>query len=362
MIPLVQERKYVRLFLLVCSAPILYFTFRTFQSFILPVSLAVILASLSYPFFEWTVIKLRGRRSLAALVTCLGVTASIIMPLSILLFMLAGEVAQVYQKLQLALKQGVLLELLDWERSPYFGPLGNWISGYLNLGTINFTENFTSTFQQVSYFFLRHSTAMVSSLFHTITSFLVMLLTMFFLFRDGPSLKEELRSWSPLSEHYEQRIILKFREVTSATVLGNLLTSLSQGLAAGLIYWILGMPNLLFWSFATALFSLVPVIGTALVWAPWAAYFFLTGSSVKGFLLVILSVVLVGTIDNVVRPLYIEGKAKMHTLVVFFAIMGGIGYFGILGMIFGPIVVAIGLTFVELYKMEFNQELVKPDD
>jgi len=114
MIPLVQERKYVRLFLLVCSAPILYFTFRTFQSFILPVSLAVILASLSYPFFEWTVIKLRGRRSLAALVTCLGVTASIIMPLSILLFMLAGEVAQVYQKLQLALKQGVLLERRDF--------------------------------------------------------------------------------------------------------------------------------------------------------------------------------------------------------------------------------------------------------
>ena len=357
-----QERKYVRLFLIIASAVVLYFVFRIFQPFIVPVSLAVILASLSYPAFEWTCVKLKDRRSLAALLTCIGVTASIILPFVILLMLLAVEVTQVYQKLQTKLSGDSFTGFLDLSRNPYLAPVIGWVSQYVDLDAIDIVGNLTTALERVSFFFLRHSTSILSGFFQTIVNFLVIVFTMFFLLRDGTRFAEELRTWNPLSLRYEQQIIGKFREVANATVLGSLLTAAAQGFAGGLVYWGLGISNLLFWAFATAVLSLVPVVGTALVWVPWAIYFFASGSVVRGVVLVAAAVLFVGMIDNVVRPLFIEGKANMHTLVVFFSIMGGIAYFGMLGMIFGPIVVAIGLTFIELYKLEFRQELAKPVD
>ena len=113
----------------------------------------------------------------------------------------------------------------------------------------------------------------------------------------------------------------------------------------------------MFWSVAFALFSLVPVIGTSLIWGPWVAYFLLSGSYFKGFALVIAAVLFIGMIDNVLRPMLIEGQVKMHTLLVFFSIMGGIAYAGIFGMIFGPILVSLFLTLLELYKIEFREDL-----
>ena len=357
-----QERKYVRLFLIIASAVVLYFVFRIFQPFIVPVSLAVILASLSYPAFEWTCVKLKDRRSLAALLTCIGVTASIILPFVILLMLLAVEVTQVYQKLQTKLSGDSFTGFLDLSRNPYLAPVIGWVSQYVDLDAIDIVGNLTTALERVSFFFLRHSTSILSGFFQTIVNFLVIVFTMFFLLRDGTRFAEELRTWNPLSLRYEQQIIGKFREVANATVLGSLLTAAAQGFAGGLVYWGLGISNPLFWAFATAVLSLVPVVGTALVWVPWAIYFFASGSVVRGVVLVAAAVLFVGMIDNVVRPLFIEGKANMHTLVVFFSIMGGIAYFGMLGMIFGPIVVAIGLTFIELYKLEFRQELAKPVD
>lgn len=357
-----QERKYARLFLIAVSAIVLYFVFRIFQPFIVPVSLAVILASLSYPAFKWTSVKLKGRRNLAALLTCVGVTGIIILPFIVLLLLLSIEVTQVYQKLQIKLGGNTAVDFLNPSCYPYLNSIIIWFNRYIDLDAIDIAGNLTRAFEQMSLFFLHHSTYILSRLLETVVKFLIIVLTMFFLLRDGRSFTKELKTWNPLSEYYEHQIVEKFREVAHATVLGSLLTAFAQGFAGGLVYWVLNIPNPLFWAFATAVLSLVPVVGTALVWVPWAIYFFASGSVFRGVFLVITAVLFVGMIDNVVRPLLIEGKTKMHTLVVFFSIMGGIAYFGMIGMIFGPIVVAIGLTFIELYKLEFHQELAKPLD
>jgi predicted PurR-regulated permease PerM len=102
-------------------------------------------------------------------------------------------------------------------------------------------------------------------------------------------------------------------------------------------------------------------VGTGIVWVPWAIFFFLSGSWIRGIILVAGGLA-VGMLDNVLKAILIEGKAEMHTLIVFLAIMGGIGYFGIVGMIFGPIIVALALTFLELYKLEFQQEIAGPKE
>jgi predicted PurR-regulated permease PerM len=172
---------------------------------------------------------------------------------------------------------------------------------------------------------------------------------LFFLLRDSGYFAESARRISPLSDADEHMFVERFRVVTRATVLGNLLTAVAQGILGGLIFLILGLPNPILWGALTALFSLVPVVGTALIWVPWTIYLFTAGSIVRAIIFAVLQIVLVGGADNVLRPLLIEGRVKMHTLVVFFSILGGIGYFGILGMFIGPLVFAIAITFIDFY-------------
>ena len=353
------ERRLARIFLLICFAFLLYFLFQIFRPFLFPVALAVVLTSLCYPAFQRVADLLKGRRGWAALLTSIGITALIVVPFVVLVVLLAGEINQVYRQFQRSLQAGDF-QKLDPRNYPYFGPVWNWLNHYVPLDQFDLIGSFAKVVEQVSLFFLRHSTAIVSGLFRLVMEFSIMVFTMFFLFRDGARLMQEIKSWTPLSPSQEQRLVEKFRDVASATVLGNLLTSLAQGVAGGLVFLILGIPNPLLWGFLIALLSLVPVVGPALVWVPWALYFYSIGLTWRAIVLAVLMALFVGTIDNFLRPLLIEGKTKMHTLLVFLSIMGGIAYFGMVGMLFGPIVVAIALTFVELYKLEFQDELSKP--
>ncbi len=356
-----QEHRSVGISLLILFLVVLYFVFRIFQPFLLPISLAVVLATLCYPVFDWTCRKLRNQRSWAALLTCIWVTASIIIPFVILLILLTGEVTDVYQQFQRRLESGDWQVFLTLQDNPYLRPFADWIRQNIDLGELDLIGSLGAALQQVSLFFLRQSTNILSGLFHVIVDFLIMLVCMFFLFRDGDRLMELLKTWIPLSEHFNQVIFKKFQEVAGATVVGTLLTALAQGVSGGLLYWLLGIPNALLWGCLTALFSLLPVVGTGIVWVPWAIFFFLSGSWIRGIILVAGGLA-VGMLDNVLKAILIEGKAEMHTLIVFLAIMGGIGYFGIVGMIFGPIIVALALTFLELYKLEFQQEIAGPKE
>ncbi len=354
-----EEHKYLRISLLILSLIVLYFVYRIFQPFLLPISLAVVLATLCFPVFDWTCEKLHSRRNWAALLTCLWVTASIIVPFVVLVILLAAQMTAVYQQFQSGLESGSWQEFLNLQDNPYLKPWADWISQYVDLENLDLMGNLGAGLQQVSLFFLRQSTSIVSGLFRVIMNFLIMLFCMFFIFRDGEYLTDMLKTLTPLTESYRQLIINTFQEVAKATVIGTLLTAVAQGVAGGLLYWILGIPNALLWGCLTALFSLLPVVGTGIVWGPWAIYFFLTQATLQGVILVIGGL-LVGLMDNFLRALFIEGKAEMHTLIVFLSIMGGIGYFGLVGMIFGPIIVALGLTFLELYKREFQQTVIEP--
>lgn len=349
------------IFFLILFLVVLYFVFRIFQPFLLPISLAAVLATLCYPVFDWTCQRLRNKRSWAALLTCVWVTASIIIPFVILLILLTGEVTEVYQQFQRRLESGDWQVFLTLQDKPYIRPFAEWLRQNVDLGEIDLIGSLGAALQQVSLFFLRQSTAILSGLFRVTVDFLIMLVCMFFLFRDGNRLMEVLKTWIPLSENFNRVIFKKFQEVSSATVIGTLLAALAQGVSGGLLYWLIGIPNALLWGCLTALFSLLPVVGTGIVWVPWAIFFFLTGSWIQGIILVVGGL-LVGMLDNVLKAILIEGRAEMHTLIVFLAIMGGIGYFGIVGMIFGPIIVALALTFLELYKMEFQLEVTGPKE
>ncbi len=362
-----EERRFIRIFLLVPTLVVLYFFYRIFEPFLMPILLGGILASLFYPPYSWLVRRLGGRSNWAALISCFAITAILVVPLVLMVVQLGIQANQVYQNVQAAVKD----PNSDWRgflnpetlrQQPVIGPAWELIQEYapFDPSEIDVAGTLAGGLQMISGFLLTQSTKILSSVAHLVTNFFVMIFAIFFLFRDGPTLVSQLRSWTPLSDEYEDLIIDKFQEVAGATVLGSLLTALAQGVAGAIVFWMLGIDNVLLWGSLMALFSLVPVVGTAIVWAPWTVFLISTGHVVKAVILVAAAVLFVGMIDNVLRPMLIEGKVKMHTMLVFFSIMGGISYFGIVGMILGPIVVALGLTFLELYKIEFRSELVKP--
>ncbi len=355
-----KERLYVRIFLVVPFAVVLYFVYQLFRPFLEPVALAVVLATLCHPAFAWIERRMGQRSSLAALTTCFLVSVVVVAPSVALLIALASEVTAVYGAFERHLQAGTFDNLAELKSSPAIAGVLNWIGQYVDLSRFDLIGAAGGALRQVSVFILRNSTLVVGGILGLIGKFFLIVVTMFFLFRDGRRFLRAFSSLTPLSQEYEAVIARKFRDITRAVVLGSLVTALAQGAAGGLAFWILGIPNALFWASAMALFSLVPVVGTAVVWAPWAVYLLLAGSTVKALILVGAAVLFVGMIDNIVRPLFIEGQSGMHTLLVFFSLMGGVAYFGISGLIFGPILVSLCLTFIELFRLEFKTELAKP--
>ncbi|RPI24732.1 MAG: AI-2E family transporter [Acidobacteria bacterium] len=347
-----SQQNLARLVLVLAALVVLYFVFQIFRPFLASIAVAVVLSSLSYPLFEQLLVKFKGKRGWAALVACLALTFVIIVPFVILLIMLAQQVSQVYMQLEDMLAKGDFKGMATLNQIPVLRKPLAWVNSVVDLRRFDIVGNAASLLKQASVLLLSHSTAIVTGLFSLIFNFFIMVVTMFFLFRDGPLLKEELTTLSPVSRRYTDLLTSTFREVARATVIGSLVTALAQGVAAGIIFWALGVSNALFWGTISAFFSLVPVVGAALIWAPWAIYLLLSGSVVKGILMIALQSLVVGSLDNVLRPVLIEGRVRMHTMIIFFAIMGGIAYFGVLGMVFGPIIVALGMTLLEVYKIE----------
>ena len=354
---MLPQRTLARVALLAVGLIVLYFVFQIFRPFLGAIALAVVLTSLSFPLFEFICAKLKGRRGWAALATCLMLTLVIVVPIVLLFIMLANQVGQVYGQFQDYLSKGQFHGIESLQKIPLIQKPLDWLDKVVDLKRLDLVGNVGSLLQKASVFLLTHSTAIVSGVFSLFFNFFVMVVTMFFLFRDGHLLLEEMGRLSPVSQSYTALLSKTFREVARATVVGSLVTAAAQGFAAGIIFWALGVPNALFWGTACGFFSLVPVVGATLVWAPWAIYLLVSGHVITGILMIALQALVVGSLDNILRPMLIEGKIQMHTMIVFFAIMGGIAYFGVLGMVFGPIIVALGLTLLEVYKIEARDSL-----
>jgi len=334
-------------FLLLILVVALYFCFRIIQPFLMPIFLALVLSALLIPVYSTLARKLKGRPSLAALLVCIALTAAILVPVVLLSITLANEANDTYQRVKDPETVKKIEAWLDPGNNPLIRRIAPWLPQSLRPGNLQLGARIGAQAQQIGIAVLGAATSFAAGVFNFLMDYFTMIVVLFFLLRDSDYFASSIRRFSPLSDEQEEMLVGRFRSVARATVLGNLATSLSQGALSGLIFALLGLANPILWGALTALFSLVPVVGTALIWVPWTIYLLSTGSLVKAVIFAILQIVMVGSIDNILRPMFIKGGVKMHTLVVFFSILGGISYFGLLGMFFGPLVFAIAITLLE---------------
>jgi predicted PurR-regulated permease PerM len=194
--------------------------------------------------------------------------------------------------------------------------------------------------------------------FDFIVSMFIMLYLLFFLLRDGAMLAGRIKSALPLSRKYKQRLFTNFTTVIRATVKGNVLVALAQGALGGLAFWFLGVQAAVLWGVLMAFLSLLPAIGAALVWAPVAVYFLATGAVWQGVALIAWGTIVIGLVDNFLRPLLVGKDTKMPDYVVLLSTVGGMALFGLSGFVIGPVVAAL---FIACWDLFVNAEEFHPD-
>jgi predicted PurR-regulated permease PerM len=193
-----------------------------------------------------------------------------------------------------------------------------------------------------------------------IVAFFVMLYVLFFLFRDGEQLTQSISRSIPLHPQHTRRLLTQFATVVRATVKGNIVVALVQGALGSLAFWVLGLPGALLWGAVMALLSLLPAVGAAMVWGPIAIYYFLSGEIVQGVGLTVWGALVIGLVDNVLRPILVGKDTRMPDYLVLVATLGGIVVFGLNGFVIGPVIAAVFIVSWEMLASARQQTTLPP--
>ena len=182
----------------------------------------------------------------------------------------------------------------------------------------------------------------------------LMLYLAFFLLRDGPQLVDMLIRALPLGDDRERMLFDKFAEITRATIKGNLAVAAVQGALGGFIFWVLGIPAALLWGVIMAVLSLIPAVGAGLIWLPVALYLYAVGDIVHGTILMAFGLLVIGLVDNVLRPILVGRDTKLPDYLVLFSTLGGLALFGITGFALGPLLAGLFVAFWQIFIADFN--------
>lgn len=298
-----------------------------------------IIALLFAPVFQWLVPRCRYQRTVAAALTVLLVLLIAIIPLSLLSVALGREAMQVYQNLQTedgnptVFLRRIYDELPDWALTllSRFG-----MGDFSDLQAV-FTDFLSRTAQVIG----TQAVSIGQNTFEFILAIFVTMYIAFFLIRDGASLINDFRYALPLAPQHKKALINKFATVIRATVKGNLLVAIIQGTLGGLAFWFLDVSAALLWAVVMAFLSLLPAVGAALVWLPVAVSFAMTGEIFKGLLLTAWGVLVIGLIDNLLRPMLVGRDTRMPDYVIMISTLGGMAVLGINGFVIGPVIAAM---------------------
>ena len=219
--------------------------------------------------------------------------------------------------------------------------------------------NVTSSIGKAAQFVAGQAGGLLKGAANLLFTLVITLAVLFFMIRDAPVFERGLRRVLPFGAEQNDRLLVITSELVSASVTATLAIAALQGVIGGLTFALLGIPGAVLWGTMMAIFALLPVVGAALIWVPAAVWLALSGSLVKGIVLALVGVLVLGNIDNVVRPLLLAGKSQMNTLVLIISLMGGVSAFGFIGIVLGPLVAALLTALVESYH-EIPEEAPPP--
>ena len=340
-----ERRAFVALLVLVSIA--FFWILRPYAGAVL---WGAIIALLSVPVFRWLVTRLHHRRSLAALLTLLAALVVVVLPLTFVAGSLVRQSVSLFQSIQSGQFD------LGQAFQQVVSALPDWLVGLLDrAGLVDFAalrERLVASAARISQIAATQALGVGQLTLDFLVDLSIALYLGFFLLRDGPMLAARIRRAIPLNEGHKRDLLVKFVTVIRATVKGNILVAATQGFLGGVAFWFLGIPGALLWGTLMAFLSLLPAIGAALVWLPVAGYFLATGDLLRGFGLVAYGVLVIGLVDNVLRPILVGKDTKMPDYVVLISTLGGLAVFGLNGFVVGPVIAAMFIAAWDLFSSD----------
>jgi predicted PurR-regulated permease PerM len=350
----VNQNWLVTAFFFALLLAILYGTFLILSPFLKAITWAAILAILVYPIYLWLLKLLRGQATLAALLIIVFITVLVIVPGIELGSFLADEAVGFVQSVRgLVSEEGGA----EFESQPWVQEVLRWrdlVSFELMDFKINWKELLVQGAQVSSGFLVTHVKGVAQNVLLFTVNSIIALLTLFFFLRDGADLCYRIRRLLPMDQEHQERLFKHIVDAVLAVIHGSLVVAMVQGLLAGLAYWVLGVPFAALWGVATGFFALLPVGGSTLVSVPASIYLFLQGETLKAVMLLVWCLGIVGTVDNILKPVLIGNRLGLPVLFLFFGILGGLALFGALGIVLGPVLFALLRALLDLYLEEYG--------
>lgn len=338
---------YPRVFASVTAVVLGYAVLRIIQPFVGPVLWAGLLAFLVYPANERLRVGLRGRRTPAALLLTVASVLILVVPAIFLGIVFGRQASDLVGRLQASAVQHQIQRPSDVLALPEVDRIVQWIESSLPISADQLRDSLLSAGQQVVQAAVSLGGSLFASVFGMVVSIILALFLFFFFLRDGEQMVSRAMTLVPLDDRRKGRLLDHLSSVIKAIVLGSLVTALAQGTLVGIGFGLAGLPSPIVFGVLATGAALIPLVGTAVVWLPGALWLGLTGHWGAALFLIIWSVAVVSSADNVIRPLFISSQAKITTLPVFIGLLGGIGAFGAIGMFLGPVVIALVLALVE---------------
>lgn len=319
------------------------------RSVIQPIFWAVALGIVVYPLNARLAGRLANRQSLAASISVVIVVIVVILPLIGLGAAVAREGAALYERLNNGdLGAGIYASMR--ERMPQITALFDRVG----VDPARLEEQVQSAAVTASRYIAERALAIGQGTLRGTAFFFLMLYLLFFFLRDGPRMLESIIRALPLSDHRERHLLRRFAEVSRATIKGTLVVGLAQGAIGGIAFAALGISAPVLWGVVMALLSIMPVIGTALVWLPAAIFLIVNGRVFGGIVLILVGVFVIGLTDNLLRPILVGRDARLPDYLILLATLGGLAAFGLAGVIIGPIIAAFFLSVWNMAEKEFK--------
>jgi predicted PurR-regulated permease PerM len=326
-----------------------------FNSFLSSLVLASVVTGIFYPLFEKINKKLNSITS--SILTCVIIFFILFVPTAMVFTILSREVYSFYvllktfvadDQIKLYLAKSSVLEKVNYILTKF----------NMQITADDLTKPIAEYGKVVGLFLIDQARYIAENTVKIIVHFLLMMLIIFYLFLDGKRLMKFVEDLSPLPDDEDELVIRKFFDMGGAILIGNGLCGLIQGVLGGIVFAIFGIPSYFLWGVIMSFLAFLPIVGIGAVFLPTSLFLFIGGRYSAAIFFLIFYFILSGSIEYFFKPRFVGKRIKMHTLMVFLSIMGGLNLFGILGIIYGPLITTFFLTLTDIYHKNYDITLV----
>ena len=353
-----MEKKYGSKFFLIFLLCFLILFLWLFWTYISAIILALLTASVLYPMYLWINKLFKGREIFASLFMVFFVLLILVIPVGWFVSTLSNEAFDFYSRASNAVSLKKVQKILESDSI--------WAQRIRKVGKMTGVEFTPETVEKlagsigknVGFFLYRQTSSVATNLLSFLIHFFLMMLLLYYLFRDGVRLKDYVTHLLPVPKEQLDKVITKFQEMGRAIIVGNGFAGIVQGILGGLGFYFFGLHSPFLWGTIIAFMAFLPIIGASVVFLPAAAIILIQGKVGLGIGFLAYNVFYSSVIEYLIKPRVIGEGMQMNSVLVFIGIIGGIKLFGILGIIYGPLIITIFLTLAEIYRLEYKEQTV----